>query len=151
VTRISILGLGALLAFAGTPAPGQDFTAGKTPAQLFSSDCAECHRTPNGLAKNRDVKNLASFLREHYTTKSDTAGSLAAYVSGFAGSGPADASAPSICRATAKSAGRGRTAMRRARRPAWQRRPPHLPGRPREAARPHRARLRTRRRGCGPI
>jgi hypothetical protein len=91
VKRISILGFGALLVLAGTPALGQDFTAGKTPAQLFGSDCSECHRTPNGLAKGRDVKTLAGFLREHYTTKSDTAGSLAAYVSGFTGSGPADA------------------------------------------------------------
>jgi hypothetical protein len=90
VKRISIFGFGVLLVLAGTSAKGQDFTAGKTPAQLFSSDCAECHRTPNGLAKGRDVKTLAAFLREHYTTKSDTAGSLAAYVSGFAGSGPAD-------------------------------------------------------------
>jgi hypothetical protein len=90
VKRISILALGVLLALAVAPAQGQDFTAGKTPAQLFASDCAECHRTPNGLAKKREVKDLASFLREHYTTKPETAGSLAAYVSGFTGSGPAD-------------------------------------------------------------
>lgn len=84
------MGFGVLIVLGGAPALGQDFTAGKTPAQLFGSDCAECHRTPNGLAKNRDLKTLAGFLREHYTTKSDTAGSLAAYVSGFAGAGPAD-------------------------------------------------------------
>jgi len=90
VKRISILGFGVLIVLGGIPALGQDFTAGKTPAQLFSSDCAECHRTPNGLAKGRDLKTLAGFLREHYTTKSDTAGSLAAYVSGFTGAGPAD-------------------------------------------------------------
>ncbi|HWN50519.1 MAG TPA: hypothetical protein VNO18_11975 [Xanthobacteraceae bacterium] len=77
------------MVFVSAPAPAQDFTAGKTPAQLFSSDCAECHRTPNGLARNRDVRTLAGFLREHYTTKSETAGALAAYVSGFTGSGAA--------------------------------------------------------------
>jgi hypothetical protein len=84
--------VGALFALAGAPAPAtaQDFTAGKTPAQLYATDCAECHRTPNGLAKGRDVKTLAGFLREHYTTKSDSAGALAAYVSGFTGRGPAD-------------------------------------------------------------
>jgi hypothetical protein len=91
VKLISILGLGGLLALASAAAPAQDFTAGKTPAQLFGSDCAECHRTANGLAKNRDVKSLAGFLREHYTTKPDTAGALAAYVSGFGGNGAADA------------------------------------------------------------
>ncbi len=77
------------MVFVSAPAPAQDFTAGKTPAQLFSSDCAECHRTPNGLARNGDVRTLAGFLREHYTTKSETAGALAAYVSGFRGSGAA--------------------------------------------------------------
>src|SRR5215470_19198794 len=73
---------------ASASALAQDFTAGKTPAQLFSSDCAECHHSPNGLARNRDVRALANFLREHYTTKSETAGALAVYVSGFAGGAP---------------------------------------------------------------
>jgi hypothetical protein len=89
VNQISIFVLGSVMVFASAAAPAQDFTAGKTPAQLFSSDCAECHRSPNGLARNRDVRTLASFLREHYTTKSETAGALAAYVAGFAGSGAA--------------------------------------------------------------
>jgi hypothetical protein len=89
VNQISIFVLGSVMVFVSAPAPAQDFTAGKTPAQLFSSDCAECHRTPNGLARNRDVRTLAGFLREHYTTKSETAGALAAYVSGFTGSGAA--------------------------------------------------------------
>jgi hypothetical protein len=84
VNQISIFVLGSVMVFVSAPAPAQDFTAGKTPAQLFSSDCAECHRTPNGLARNGDVRTLAGFLREHYTTKSETAGALAAYVSGFA-------------------------------------------------------------------
>jgi mono/diheme cytochrome c family protein len=91
VKQISFLVVGSVIAFANAPAQAQDFTAGKTPAQLFSSDCAECHRSPNGLARGRDVRSLAGFLREHYTTKSETAGSLAAYVSGFSGGGPADA------------------------------------------------------------
>jgi hypothetical protein len=87
VNQISIFILGSVMVFVSASAPAQDFTAGKTPAQLFSSDCAECHRTPNGLARNRDVRTIAGFLREHYTTKSETAGALAAYVSGFTGSG----------------------------------------------------------------
>jgi hypothetical protein len=84
VKHISIFVLGFATASASVPALAQDLTAGKTPAQLFRSDCAECHRSPNGLARNRDVRTLADFLREHYTTKSETAGALAAYVSGFA-------------------------------------------------------------------
>jgi hypothetical protein len=89
VKQISIFVLGFAAAFASASAPAQDLTAGKTPAQLFRSDCAECHRSPNGLAKTRDVRALADFLREHYTTKSETAGALAAYVSSLAGGGAA--------------------------------------------------------------
>jgi hypothetical protein len=73
------------LALASSAALAQDLTAGKTPAQLFGSDCSACHRTPAGLAKNRDAPTLAAFLRQHYTTNPNSAGALAAYVSGFAG------------------------------------------------------------------
>ena len=83
--RISNLGLVATLALASSAAVAQDLSAGKTPAQLFGSDCSACHRTPGGLAKNRDVQTLAAFLRQHYTTNPKSAGALAAYVSGFAG------------------------------------------------------------------
>ena len=86
--QISIFAMGVAMACASAPAPAQDLTAGKTPAQLFRSDCAECHRSPSAVAGTRDVRVLADFLREHYTTRSETAGALAAYVSGFAaGSG----------------------------------------------------------------
>src|SRR5258708_2031970 len=89
VKQISIFVLGLATAFASASAPAQDLTAGKTPAQLFRPDCAECHRSPSGLAKTRDVRALADFLREHYTTKSETAGALAAYVSSLAAGGAA--------------------------------------------------------------
>ena len=36
------------------------------------------------------MATLAGFLREHYTTKAESAVALAAYVSGFSGRGPAD-------------------------------------------------------------
>ena len=57
-----------------------DYSAGKTPAQLFAGDCSACHKTPRGLAKGRDARTLATFLREHYTTKSQSAGLLASYL-----------------------------------------------------------------------
>src|SRR5689334_19179214 len=67
---------------------GQDYSAGKSPAQLFSTDCSACHQSARGLAKGRDPRSLTSFLREHYTTKQETAATLAAFLAG-AGSGPA--------------------------------------------------------------
>ena len=81
---------GVAVATAGPAAFAQDYTAGKTPAQLFASDCSGCHKSPQGLAKGKDTKSLASFLREHYTTKLETAGALASYVAGSGG----DAAAP---------------------------------------------------------
>jgi hypothetical protein len=84
VKQISGFVLGFAMACASAAAPAQDLTAGKTPAQLFHSDCAECHHSPSGIARTRDVHALADFLREHYTTKSETASALAAYVSSFA-------------------------------------------------------------------
>jgi hypothetical protein len=88
VKQISILIVGLAAALAAAPALAEDFTAGKTPAQLFRSDCGACHHSPNGLVKERgDVGGLTAFLREHYTTKSDTAAALAAYVSGLASPG----------------------------------------------------------------
>jgi hypothetical protein len=85
VKQISILAVGFAAAVAIAPAFAEDFTAGKTPAQLFHSDCSTCHQSPNGLVKRRgNVSELTAFLREHYTTKSETAAALAAYVSGLA-------------------------------------------------------------------
>jgi hypothetical protein len=88
VKEISIFVLGFAVACASA-ATAQDLTVGKTPAQLFHSDCAECHGSPSSVAGTRDVPALADFLREHYTSKSDTARALAAYVSSFAGTGAA--------------------------------------------------------------
>ena len=84
----------AVLLAAGA-ALAQDFTAGKTPAQLFASDCSACHRLPNGLGKKYDVGSLSGFLREHYTTKPDSAGALAKYVMGFANLRATPTTAPS--------------------------------------------------------
>jgi hypothetical protein len=85
-------GVASLLGLLAGSAWGQvtDYSAGKTPAQLFSSDCAACHQSARGLAKGRDQRSLASFLREHYTTKAESAGALAAFLAGA----PAAAATP---------------------------------------------------------
>jgi hypothetical protein len=86
--KISALIIGFVAACAIVPARAEDLTAGKTPAQLFRSDCGACHRSPNGLVRERgDVSGVAAFLREHYTTNTESAAALAAYVSGLASPG----------------------------------------------------------------
>lgn len=82
------VGVLTVLAGSGGVAVAQDFSAGKTAAQLFASDCSACHKSPAGLAKGQSTGALVSFLREHYTTKPETASALAAYV---AGAGPGNA------------------------------------------------------------
>jgi hypothetical protein len=100
--RLTSFVLGIILAGAAC-AQAQDYSAGKSPAQLFASDCSGCHKSPQGLAKTADTASLATFLREHYTTKKETAGALAAFV---VGAGVGSGAAP----AAAKPSGRGRTA-----------------------------------------
>src|ERR1051325_5946755 len=78
--NISVGFLTLVAAFGAAPAVAQDFTAGKTAAQLFASDCSTCHKGPGGLAKGQSVSALTSFLREHYTTKPESAAALAAYL-----------------------------------------------------------------------
>lgn len=57
----------------------EDLTRGKSPAQLFASDCADCHRSPRGLAKS-DARSLAGFLRVHYTASKESAAAIAEYL-----------------------------------------------------------------------
>lgn len=78
--KISVGFLTLVAGFCAAPAMAQDFSAGKTAAQLFASDCSACHKGPGGLAKGQSVSALTSFLREHYTTKPESAAALAAYL-----------------------------------------------------------------------
>ena len=63
------------------PAAAQEnLDQGKTAAQLFASDCAICHKSPRGLAKNAGLFGLDSFLREHYTASRELAAAIAKYL-----------------------------------------------------------------------
>ncbi len=82
---------GFFLLVAAVPASAQDnFDQGKTGAQLFASDCAICHKSVQGLNKDRGAfgGGLESFLREHYTASRESAAILARYIQS-ADSGPA--------------------------------------------------------------
>lgn len=67
-----------------------DLTAGKSPAQMFTSDCVACHKSASGLSRGRDPSSVARFLREHYTSSPANAGVLAGYLAGAGGAAPAD-------------------------------------------------------------
>src|SRR5579871_1013106 len=95
--------------------------AGKSPAEIFSTVCATCHKSARGLANGRGTSGLASFLAEHYTSGKDQAAQLAAYVMG-AGGGDA---APAAAR---KPAPEGNRAATEESKPGQQRQKPEPSG-----------------------
>jgi mono/diheme cytochrome c family protein len=78
----------AALVLASPAVAQENLDKGKTPAQLFASDCAGCHKSPQGLAKSGGLFGLDSFLREHYTASRETATAIANYLKAM-DSGPA--------------------------------------------------------------
>jgi len=53
---------------------------GKTAAQLYASDCATCHKSPQSVTQTKWFFGLESFLREHYTSSHESAAILASYL-----------------------------------------------------------------------
>lgn len=73
------LGLVTLAVATSAGAQG-DLDQGKSAAQLYASACASCHKSPQSVAKTKWFFGLQSFLREHYTSSSESAAILAAYL-----------------------------------------------------------------------
>lgn len=69
-----------LCGIAAAPSEAQNLEAGKAPSQIFSSTCSLCHKSSRGLLKTVSPGSLPGFLRQHYTTSTDMAGAMAAYV-----------------------------------------------------------------------
>ena len=65
---------------AAVPVRAQNLDAGKSPSQIFSGTCTACHKSPRGLLKTVPAGSLPGFLRQHYTTSSDMATVLGAYL-----------------------------------------------------------------------
>ena len=70
----------ALGCFGAIPADAQNLEAGKAPSQIFSSTCSLCHKSSRGLLKTVGPGSLPGFLRQHYTTSTDMAAAMSAYV-----------------------------------------------------------------------
>lgn len=66
--------------FPALHARAQNLEAGKSPAQIFAGTCSACHKAPRGLLKSVPAGSLSSFLRQHYTTSSEMASLLSAYL-----------------------------------------------------------------------
>jgi hypothetical protein len=95
--------VGAVIVLPGMALAQTDYSAGKTPPQLFASDCSACHQSPQGLARGRDASTLTGFLRDHYTTRVEWAGVLANYLVGVGGTRPRPAQQPTTGAATPRA------------------------------------------------
>jgi hypothetical protein len=74
---LSVVGLASGL----VPASAQEnLDRGRTAAQIYTSDCAECHRNPRAVLKTISPGSLPNFLREHYTASRESAAALATYL-----------------------------------------------------------------------
>jgi mono/diheme cytochrome c family protein len=71
-----------ILTVAGSAQAQGDLDRGKTGAQLYASACATCHKSPPSISKTKWLFGIESFLREHYTSSSESAAILAAYLKG---------------------------------------------------------------------
>jgi hypothetical protein len=117
----------------------------KSPAHIFSSDCAVCHKTTRGLANGRGSSALTGFLAEHYTSSREEAASVAAYVlsagGGVGTAAPVRDAKPDSARGRAAAAGqepktesKPEPKTRRAAKPEEQ---PGAGTKPRRTAREH--------------
>jgi hypothetical protein len=70
------------LAIAGSAKAQGNLDQGKSAVQLYASACATCHKSPQSVSKTKWLFGLESFLREHYTSSSESAAILAAYLKG---------------------------------------------------------------------
>lgn len=91
----------------------QNLDAGKSAAQLFASDCAICHKSPQGLARAAGLLGLESFLREHYTVSRQSAAALGDYLKAAG-----DAPAPAHARAKQPPKGEAKTVGGKDKKPA---------------------------------
>ena len=62
------------------PVRAENLDEGKSGETLFTATCADCHRSPRGLAKNRFSFALSYFLQQHYTSSAASAQVLTAYL-----------------------------------------------------------------------
>ncbi|MBX3553952.1 MAG: hypothetical protein KF697_15995 [Pseudolabrys sp.] len=98
--------------------------AGKSPQQVFASDCQACHKDARTLSKG--PTGLAAFLREHYTASRESAKAMADYLVRIGTGGRDEAPA----------------ARRRGREPAPEATPAAAPGEARPARTRHRGEVR---------
>lgn len=70
----------SVLCIASSAGAQESLEKGKTPAQLYATDCAICHKSPQSVTRAPGLFGLEGFLREHYTTGRESAARIAGYL-----------------------------------------------------------------------
>ena len=85
-----ILGaVGVLTLLCAVPVGAQEnLDQGKSAVQLFASDCAICHKSPQALGKAGGLFGLESFLRQHYTASRESAAAISKYLQAISNAPP---------------------------------------------------------------
>jgi hypothetical protein len=78
--RLRLPSLVIIVVLMGGPALAQNLDDGKSGAQLFAANCANCHHSPRSLAQDKSSWTLSSFLHQHYATSSASAQAITAYL-----------------------------------------------------------------------
>jgi mono/diheme cytochrome c family protein len=78
------LAIGALaLCVASSAGAQENLDKGKTGAQIYASNCAACHKSPQSVIKTIAVSGLENFLSVHYAANPESAAKIAAYLKGL--------------------------------------------------------------------
>jgi hypothetical protein len=72
--------LSAALVLAAPAAAQDNLNRGKTPQQMFNTDCGICHSNVRSLGASMGAWQLSQFLAEHYTTSKAAASMLTSYL-----------------------------------------------------------------------
>jgi len=95
----------------------EDLEKGKSGAQIFATDCAICHKTPQAAVKGGAPGE--GFLRQHYTSSQQSAAAVAAYLRTIKPPATAErASKPKAAKPAAKGAAKPSAAAEKKEQPA---------------------------------
>jgi mono/diheme cytochrome c family protein len=71
------------LCVASSAGAQENLDKGKTGAQIYASNCAACHKSPQSVIKTIAVSGLENFLSVHYAANPESAAKIAAYLKGL--------------------------------------------------------------------
>ena len=77
---VHALAICAVLGMASASRAQENLDRDKSGPKLFAASCVQCHKSARGLAKGRISFTLSYYLRSHYTSSSETASILTAYL-----------------------------------------------------------------------